>query len=90
MYINGKWIKAESGRTFPSFNPASGETIGQVPAGEGSDAVKAIDAAADAFPHWSSQTAYQRSQFLYRAHALMMENLEHLAAVMTEEQGKPI
>jgi succinate-semialdehyde dehydrogenase / glutarate-semialdehyde dehydrogenase len=90
MFINGKWINAESGRTFPSFNPASGETIGQVPDGEGIDALKAIEAAAQAFAHWSSRTAYQRSEFLYRAHALMMEKLDHLAAVMTEEQGKPI
>lgn len=90
MFINGKWISAESGRTFPSLNPASGETIGQVPAGEGVDALKAIEAAAHAFARWSSQTAYQRSEFLYRAHALMMEKLDHLAAVMTEEQGKPL
>jgi len=90
MFINGKWVNAEGGRTFPSINPASGEIIGQVPAGDAIDAVKAIESAADAFPHWSSQTAYQRSQFLYRAHALMMEQWEHLAAVMTEEQGKPL
>ena len=90
MYINGKWMDAQNGRSFQSFNPASGEPIGQVPAGEGIDAVKAIDAATEAFPHWSSQTAYQRSQFLYAANALMMEELERLAAVMTEEQGKPI
>jgi len=90
MFINGAWISAESGREFPSYNPASGEIIGMVPDGEAIDAHKAVDAAAGAFPKWSSQTAYQRSQFLYRAHALMMEKLEHLAAVMTEEQGKPI
>lgn len=90
MFINGEWINAQSGRTFPSYNPASGEIIGQVPAGEGIDALSAIQAASEAFPRWSSQTAYERSRYLYRAHALMMERLEHLAAVMTEEQGKPI
>jgi succinate-semialdehyde dehydrogenase / glutarate-semialdehyde dehydrogenase len=90
MFINGKWISAQSGLTFASFNPASGQAIAQVPDGEGIDALKAIDAAARAFAGWSSLTAYQRSEFLYRAHALMLEQLEHLAAVMTEEQGKPI
>ena len=90
MFINGKWVNAESGRTFPSVNPASGDIIAQVPAGDANDAAKAIEAAADAFAHWAAQTAYQRSQFLYRAHALMMEKLDHLAAVMTEEQGKPL
>ena len=90
MFINGKWIDVDGSNQFDSFNPASGEVVGQVPAGDGIDAVKAVDAAAGAFTAWSSQTAYQRSQFLYRAHALMMEDLERLAAIMTEEQGKPI
>jgi succinate-semialdehyde dehydrogenase/glutarate-semialdehyde dehydrogenase len=90
MFIDGKWRGAENGRKFKSFNPASGELVGTIPAGEGVDATKAIDAADRAFQEWSSQTAYQRSLFLYKAHALMMEDLERLAAVMTEEQGKPI
>ncbi len=90
MFINGKWENAKSGRRFQSFNPATGEPIGEVPDGDGIDAISAIDAAADAFPDWSSQTAYQRSQVLYTAHALMMENLDRLAKIMTEEQGKPI
>ena len=90
MFINGQWLKAESDCNFQSYNPATGEAIGQVPAGGGVDAIKAIDAAAAAFEQWSTQTAYQRSHFLYEAHALMMEGLERLAAIMTEEQGKPI
>ena len=90
MFINGKWVDAESGKHFQSFNPASGDSIADIPDGNGIDALKAIDAAEAAFPHWSTQTAYQRSQLLYRAHEIMMEELEHLAAVMTEEQGKPI
>ena len=90
MFINGKWVDAEKGNRFQSFNPVSGESIGYIPAGGAIDTTKAIDAAAAAFPYWSTQTAYQRSQFLYKTHALMMEDLEHLAAVMTKEQGKPI
>jgi len=90
MFIDGNWVEAEGGRSFQSFNPASGEAIGQVPDGGQADATKAIDAAHKALKTWSAQTAYQRSQFLYTAHTLMMENLESLAATMTEEQGKPI
>ena len=90
MFINGNWVEATGGRSFQSFNPASGEAIGSVPDGGQADATKAIDAASEAFENWSEQTVYQRSQFLSSAHALMMENLESLAATMTEEQGKPI
>lgn len=90
MFIGGKWMDAENGREFQSFNPASGETLGSLPAGEGADATKAVDSAALAFQEWSTQTAYQRSQFLYKAHSLMMADLERLATIMTEEQGKPL
>ncbi len=90
MYVNGNWVNAVSGKSFQSYNPASGEPIGQVPAGERIDTIMAIDAASAAFPVWSSQTAYLRSEFLYKAHALMLHDLKRLAAIMTEEQGKPI
>jgi acyl-CoA reductase-like NAD-dependent aldehyde dehydrogenase len=57
MFIDGKWRDAESGKTFESFNPATGEPVGKIPAGEAIDATKAIDAAERAFQEWSSQTA---------------------------------
>jgi succinate-semialdehyde dehydrogenase / glutarate-semialdehyde dehydrogenase len=90
MFIDGKWRDAENGGTFESFDPATGEPLGKMPAGEGVDAAKAIDAADRAFPEWSSLTAYQRSQYLYKTHALMMADMEHLARLMTREQGKPL
>lgn len=90
MFIDGKWRDADSGHKFESFDPASGETLGTLPAGEGVDATRAVDAADQAFQEWSLQTAYQRSQFLYTAHALMMADSERLATLMTREQGKPL
>ncbi len=90
MYIHGEWVDAESGKTFPVYNPTTGEVIGTVPDGDGADARKAVAAAHGAFAHWSSLTAHQRSTFLYDAHRLMVEKLDHLAHVMTEEQGKPL
>lgn len=90
MFINGQWLNAETGNTFTVLNPATGETIATVPDGGEKEARLAVAAAHDAFAKWSTQTAYQRSNFLYQAHGLMMDNLEHLAEVMTQEQGKPI
>jgi len=90
MYINGQWVNAVSGATFPSYNPSNGEKIGEVADGNQNDAKLAIEAAHQAFGHWSDLTAYQRSQNLYMAYQLMMEQKEHLARVMTEEQGKPL
>src|SRR5690606_2495339 len=90
MYINGAWEQAEGGKTFAVTNPATGEEIAQVPDGGKAETVRAIDAAHAAFPGWAGLTAYQRSDYLYRAWRLMLERKEELAQTMTREQGKPI
>ena len=88
MYIKGEWATANG--VLEVTNPANGEVIGTVPDGSREDAARAIEAAAKAFPAWSGLTAYQRSDYLYRAHRIMMERREDLARMMTLEQGKPI
>lgn len=90
MFINGSWEQANDQKMFDVFNPATGEIIGSVPDGGQKDALLAVEAADKAFASWSRQTAHARSSFLYKAHQLMMENLEILAEVMTKEQGKPL
>jgi succinate-semialdehyde dehydrogenase/glutarate-semialdehyde dehydrogenase len=90
LYINGAWRSAASGRTFDSFDPATGEVIDQVADGGLVDLDDAIAAAATAFDGWSRRTAYERASCLYRAHEVMVERKEALAQLMTREQGKPI
>ena len=90
MFINGQWILSTNNKEFSVFNPANGEEIARVPDGGTTEAQMAVAAAHKAFESWSTQTAYQRASFLLSAHSLMMENMEHLARVMTQEQGKPI
>lgn len=88
MLINGEWLTDTP--TFPVFNPATGEEIGQVADGTEQDAARAIDAASAALPAWMNETAYARSAVLYRAHQLMLEQQRELAELMTREQGKPL
>ena len=88
MYINGEW--RTDGPTFPVFNPATGQEIGQVADGTDRDAVRAIEAAEAALPAWMAETAYVRSGLLYRAHHLMLSQQRELAELMTQEQGKPL
>ena len=88
MYINGEWI---SGRpTFAVTNPATGETIDEVPDCGDADIEAAIAAAHAAFDSWRKTTAYERSQLLYRAWELMRKRKRELAELMTREQGKPL
>ncbi len=89
-YIAGEWRDAVSGARFASHDPATGQAIASVSDSGADDARAAVDAAAEAFVSWSRTTAYQRSDYLYRAYTLMLERQEALAKLMTEEQGKPI
>ena len=58
--------------------------------GGADDTRAAVEAAARAFPAWSSLTAYERADRLVAAHRIMLERREDLARTMTQEQGKPL
>ena len=65
MWINGKWVEAESGKTYPVFNPATEEEIAQIPLGGQAEVDKAVKAARKALPIWSKKSHYGYS-FLSR------------------------
>ena len=90
LYINGEWRKSVSNQLFSVYNPATGEKIGEVADGNRQDAEAAIVAAKEAFPKWAALSAYERSQFLYKAYNIMKDRSELLARLMTFEQGKPL
>jgi succinate-semialdehyde dehydrogenase/glutarate-semialdehyde dehydrogenase len=71
-------------------NPATGATIAKVPSLGAKEAKAAVDAAAKALPAWSAKTAKERSAILKAWFALIIENREDLATIMTSEQGKPL
>ena len=89
-YINGNWVEAKSGKSFEVINPSNGNVIINVPDLDVDDARIAIDAAHEAFPHWSKKTAKERSIILNKFCKLMLENADDLAAILTAEMGKPL
>jgi succinate-semialdehyde dehydrogenase/glutarate-semialdehyde dehydrogenase len=90
LYVDGKWAAAADGAVFAVEDPATGQVIGRVSDAGAADAERAVAAAVAAFAGWSRRTAYERSEALYRAHAIMKARAEELAQLMTREQGKPI
>jgi len=89
-YVNGEWLAASGGKTFPINNPATGELIMAV-ADHGADTIKkAIDAAAIAQKEWAGRTAKDRAMLMRAWFNLIMENLEDLAQILTAEMGKPL
>ncbi|MEX6633359.1 NAD-dependent succinate-semialdehyde dehydrogenase [Hyphococcus lacteus] len=89
-FIGGDWIDATSGASFVVSNPATGGAIATVTNCDIEDTKKAIKAADAAFKSWASWTAAQRAQILMRWRALLLENAQALAEILTAEMGKPI
>ena len=90
-FVAGKWVgKAESGETFKVTNPSTGEVLATLPNCSAPEARTAIAAAEAAQAGWAAKTAKERAAVLKKLHALMMENQDDLAAIMTAEQGKPL
>src|SRR5690554_5031055 len=90
ILINGEWRGAQDDAVFDVTDPSTGSVIGQVANGGTQDIDDAISAASDAFEAWSRTTSYERAAVLQRAHDLMRERTDELAALMTQEQGKPL
>ncbi|HLS82017.1 MAG TPA: NAD-dependent succinate-semialdehyde dehydrogenase [Steroidobacter sp.] len=89
-FIGGRWQDAASAATIQVVNPATGRTIGTVPAMGAEETRRAIEAAERAWPDWRARTAKERSQLLRKWFDLIMANQEDLAVLMTIEQGKPL
>ena len=87
-YIDGKWIDGAS--SIVVTNPVDDSVVGTVPRLGQTETRLAIEAAARAQKGWSKKTAKERAVILRRWFALMMENQEDLAQIMTAEQGKPL
>src|SRR5258708_12897891 len=92
MLIDGKWVNAASGKTFPTYNPATGEILAQVAEGDRQDIDAAVKAARKAFDSgpWSRLTASERGKLVWKLADLLEEHLEEFATLETLDNGKPL
>jgi succinate-semialdehyde dehydrogenase / glutarate-semialdehyde dehydrogenase len=90
LYINGAWVDGSGGRTIEVENPATGETVGTVAHAEREDLDRALEAAEKGFHAWRKVSPYDRSKVMRRAADLLRERADHVAKLMTLEQGKPL
>ncbi|TPM36136.1 NAD-dependent succinate-semialdehyde dehydrogenase [Mesorhizobium sp. B2-3-4] len=90
LHINGAWRPARSGRTMPIVNPATEAELGALAHAGTDDLDEALAAAAKGFETWRRVSAFDRSKLMRKAANLLRERNEHIATLMTLEQGKPI
>ncbi|MFV8817473.1 NAD-dependent succinate-semialdehyde dehydrogenase [Haliea sp. E17] len=87
-FINGEWVDADDGATFPVRNPANGEVIAEVAKVGTAETARAIAAAETAMQAWKVLPAKARANIMRKWFDLMMQHQEDLAIIMTAEQGK--
>jgi phenylacetaldehyde dehydrogenase len=92
MLINGKWVDAVSGKTFPTYNPATGEVLANVAEGDKEDINRAVAAARAAFDTgpWSKITPSQRGKLIWKLADLIEQHAEEFAQLESLDNGKPL
>ena len=92
LLINGKWVDAASGKTFPTYNPATGEVLANVAEGDKEDINRAVAAARAAFDTgpWSRITPSERGKLIWKLADLIENHAEEFAQLESLDNGKPV
>jgi 1-pyrroline dehydrogenase len=89
-FVGGEWVDAVEGGTMEVLNPATGETIAEVPRGTQADVDRAVEAAKRALPEWLETTPGERAEALLKLAAVIDEHSEELAELESQNVGKPL
>ncbi len=92
MLIGGVWQDAASGKTFPTYNPATGEVLAWVAEGDREDIDRAVRAARTAFESgpWRKMTPSERGRIIWKIGDLIEKHLEEFAQLDSLDNGKPV
>src|SRR5580693_2093787 len=87
-FINGRWTDSPASELRDVVNPATGETLAQVPLADAQEVDQAVEAAAGAFPEWRRTPPEDRIQPLFRLKMLLEDHIDDIARIITQENGK--
>ena len=86
LYIDGKWVTGDG--TLNVIDPSTGEVIAAVSTAGDAECDAAITAAHNAFPEWAKTAPRYRAEILRKAFELMVAEADHLATLISRENGK--
>ena len=89
-YISGKFTEPDSGEWLEDLSPATGELIALIPKSNQNDINKAVHAAKEALPEWSSLTNLERANWLDKIADKLESKYEEIATLESKDTGKPI
>ena len=90
LYIDGNWRRGEGRDTHKVINPATGETLAELPLATSADLDEALAATARGFAIWRKTDVNERAGILHKVAGLIRERAENIAVLLTTEQGKPL
>ena len=90
LFIDGEWLPATTGGSVPVVNPADGQTLAELPLAGLTELRAAVAAARRGFATWSGMLPLERQRITAKATQLIRERCEHIANIVTLEQGKPL
>jgi phenylacetaldehyde dehydrogenase len=92
LLINGKWVEAASGKTFASYNPATGDVLATIAEGDREDINRAVIAARAAFETgpWSTMPPAGRAKLIWKLADLLEKHAEEFAQLESLDNGKPL
>ena len=89
-FIDGEYIKGQSGHFGDIFNPATGEITRQVPLASAGEVRRAIASAAQALPAWAATPPGKRAEVMFNFRDLLLRNIDKLAELLSSEHGKTL
>src|SRR6266536_2189171 len=89
-FVGGEWVDAVDGGTMEVLNPATGETIAEVPRGTQADVDRAVEAAKNALAGWLETTPAERAEALLKLADALEEHTDELAELESQNVGKPL
>ena len=90
LFINGEFVESSSEKTLEVLNPATQEVLCNVPCASLEEMTAAIEGAVDAFETWKEIPPSERSRLMMRYQALLKENQEAIATILSKENGKTL
>src|SRR5689334_13436783 len=89
-FIGGKWVPARSGRTDSVLNPATGESLADVPSSDAADVEDAVAAASNAYAEWSNTTPRYRFEVLSKIADAIEADMATIRDLEVRNVGKPL
>lgn len=90
LFIGGRWRRPDDAETFPSVNPATGETLAHIVQARPRDVDDAVAAARAAAADWAARSGHERARYLYALARQVQKHARFLAVLETMDNGKPV